>query len=99
MQNCNQISVNHLPVLEDMDNEGSAIPFFPTLSFLAVTRSKNKEGAKLFSAFHPPEYIKHVLLADFEILLHIDDPRPYNLLQDIWVARKNPSSDCLLTQN
>lgn len=64
-----------------------------------VTRSKDKEGAKLFSAFHPPEYIKHVLLADFEILLHIDDPRPYNLLQDVWVARKNPSSGGLLTQN
>lgn len=62
-----------------------------------VTRGKDKEGAKLFSAFHPPEYIKRVLLSDFEILEHIDDPRPYNLLQDVWVARKNPSSDTLVT--
>jgi SAM-dependent methyltransferase len=57
-----------------------------------VTRDKDKEGAKLFSAFHPPEYIKQVFFKDFDILIHIDDPRTYSLLQDVWVARKNCSS-------
>ncbi|TVR78876.1 MAG: class I SAM-dependent methyltransferase [Chitinophagaceae bacterium] len=54
-----------------------------------VIRGGVKEGHRIFSAFHPKEYVKN-LFKKAEILEHIE-PKPINRLdtpQDIWIIRK-----------
>jgi len=53
------------------------------------TRGKVKEGKKMFGTWHHPEYIRNVLLADFELLKHSPAGEfEYIHTQDAWTARK-----------
>lgn len=54
-----------------------------------VVRASKIEGHRVFSAFHPPEYIR-CIFREVEILEHIE-PKPTNenlFPQDIWIIRK-----------
>lgn len=53
-----------------------------------VVRGKIKEGKKHFLAYHPHLFIKNKLLQNFEIIEHIEDPRKYQLEQEVWIVRK-----------
>ncbi len=53
-----------------------------------IVRGNVEEGKKWFAAFHPPIYVRNVLLKPFEILQHTEHPIPGSLEQDVWVARK-----------
>ncbi len=48
-----------------------------------VVRERTTEGKKGFATFHPPAFMKHKLLKDFEIIFHI----PNRIPQDVWVIR------------
>ncbi len=53
-----------------------------------VVRGDVKEGHRLFSAFHPPAYMRK-MFKDAEILDHIPDPGS----QDVWIIRRpSPSA-------
>jgi ubiquinone/menaquinone biosynthesis C-methylase UbiE len=51
-------------------------------------RGKVKEGKKMFTAFHSPEYVKNKLLAGFDVLAH-DKLGTFKYIhaQDAWFAR------------
>jgi len=55
----------------------------------AVVQGNYREGRKWFLAFHPPEYVRNRLLADFESVRGLDvDPERAGMTQQIWLARK-----------
>ncbi|MEZ5977443.1 MAG: class I SAM-dependent methyltransferase [Planctomycetota bacterium] len=54
-----------------------------------VVKGNYREGRKWFLAFHPPEYVRGRLLADFEDVRGLEvDPQRANMTQQIWIARK-----------
>ena len=57
-------------------------------SGLLVTKAMVKEGTKLYTTYHPPQFIKMDLLKDHDVVKHINNPESYLLEQDVWVARK-----------
>lgn len=55
---------------------------------LAVNGHAAAEGKRNFAVFHPPQFIREKLLKEHIVLKHIEDPSSYQLLQDVWVAKK-----------
>lgn len=53
-----------------------------------VIKGQAKEGKKLFAAYHPPQFIKKNLLKDYVVIKHVNNTAPYQLEQEVWVARK-----------
>jgi SAM-dependent methyltransferase len=52
-----------------------------------VTRSKIKEGKRMFTAFHPVTFVRK-LFRDFEILKHDTSDRVSQFWQDTWIMRR-----------
>ena len=52
-----------------------------------VVRGGVPEGKRLFTAYHPPEYVRRVLLPRFQLLEHVAAPSE-GLHQDLWIVRK-----------
>ena len=51
-----------------------------------VVRARYREGRKMYLSFHPPEWVRNVLLTNYEVLRHY----PGGFLgneQDVWVSR------------
>jgi hypothetical protein len=44
------------------------------------------EGKRMYLAFHPEKFMRERLLADFEVLQHINDRGQYK--QDFWIVRR-----------
>jgi SAM-dependent methyltransferase len=53
-----------------------------------VGRGGVHEGSKCFVAYHPPAYVREHLLRDADLLAHLPSPASYQMVQDVWVARK-----------
>ncbi len=55
-----------------------------------ITRGKVKEGHRVYSAFHPPAYIKKLFGSQVEILEHIPgEKKHWGIGQDAWIIKKN----------
>ena len=56
-----------------------------------ITRGNVVEGHRVYSAFHPPEYMEQLFQhANFKLLNHIEGlKKNYGLEQDTWFLRKN----------
>ena len=55
-----------------------------------ATRAAGREGRKTFTAFHPPAFVRGRLLAAFDVIEHLPGGVGRDMLQDTWVARKQP---------
>jgi ubiquinone/menaquinone biosynthesis C-methylase UbiE len=53
-----------------------------------VIIDKIQEGKKHFAAYHPPQFVKNVLLKDYLLIKQISNPIQYQLQQEVWVVRK-----------
>jgi len=53
-----------------------------------VVRGGAVEGSKCFVAYHPPQYVRQHLLRGARLLAHLPSPAAYQMVQDVWVARK-----------
>ncbi len=53
-----------------------------------VIKDQIKEGKKYFLAYHPPQFIKTKLLKDYVVIKHVNNPAPYQMEQEVWVAKK-----------
>jgi SAM-dependent methyltransferase len=53
-----------------------------------VIRGGVREGKKCFLAYHPPRYVREQLLEGTTLLEHLPSPAAYQMVQDVWVARK-----------
>lgn len=54
-----------------------------------IVRAQVKEGHRLFSAFHPPDYLKRLFSAEATILQHLSGAvMDWGIEQDTWVLRK-----------
>ena len=57
-------------------------------SGLLVTKSRTKEGKKLFAAYHPPKWVRERLLKNYVVVKHINDASGYQLGQEVWCVKK-----------
>jgi len=54
-----------------------------------VTRGKVLEGHRVYSAFHPPAYVRELFGRDAEILKHKPGiKKDWGIEQDVWILRK-----------
>jgi SAM-dependent methyltransferase len=53
-----------------------------------VVRGGVYEGSKCFVAYHPPAYVRERLLQDADVAAHLPSPAAYQMVQDVWIARK-----------
>ena len=54
-----------------------------------VVRANVKEGHRLYSAFHPPAYMKQLFAKEAKILNHQPgQPKDWGIEQDIWILKK-----------
>jgi len=53
-----------------------------------VVRGGVYEGSKCFVAYHPPAYVREHLLRNANVAAHLLSPMAYQMIQDVWVARK-----------
>lgn len=54
-----------------------------------VVRGKATEGHRIYAAFHPPEYARHLFEQQAEVLEHIEGQKQdWGLEQDVWLLRK-----------
>ncbi len=53
-----------------------------------VVRGGVYEGSKCFVAYHPPAYVREELLQGADVVAHLPSPASYQMVQDVWVARK-----------
>jgi SAM-dependent methyltransferase len=54
-----------------------------------VVRGQVVEGHRVFAAFHPPSYIRHLFAPYADILEHIEGgKKSWGLEQDVWIIRK-----------
>lgn len=58
-----------------------------------VVRGGVSEGSKCFVAYHPPAYVREQLLRDADVVAHLSSPASYQMVQDVWVARKRMNSE------
>jgi SAM-dependent methyltransferase len=58
-----------------------------------VVRGGVEEGSKCFVAYHPPAYVRERLLQGADVVAHLPSPMAYQMVQDVWVARKRTSSE------
>jgi SAM-dependent methyltransferase len=58
-----------------------------------VVRGGVHEGSKCFAAYQPPVYVREQLLKDAEAVAHLPSPASYQMMQDVWVARKRMSGE------
>lgn len=56
-----------------------------------VVRGGVYEGSKCFVAYHPPAYVRAQLLQGADVVAHLPSPTVYQMVQDVWVARKGTS--------
>lgn len=54
-----------------------------------VVRGGVREGKKCFLAYHPPAYVRQQLLRGATLLEHAPSPAAHEMVQDVWVARKD----------
>lgn len=54
-----------------------------------VVRGGVAEGSKCFVAYHPPDYVRRELLRGASVAAHLPSPAAYQMIQDVWVARKD----------
>lgn len=62
------------------------------LSNTLIVRANVVEGHRVFSAYHPPIFVRHLLLSNgFQILTHKPGTKVNDtyISQDIWIARKS----------
>ena len=55
---------------------------------LLVVRPSGPEGHRVFSAFQPPQYLKHLFSKHFEVIRHIEGRTPSKPEQDVWILTK-----------
>jgi SAM-dependent methyltransferase len=58
-----------------------------------VVRGGVEEGSKCFVAYHPPAYVRERLLQGADVVAHLPSPAAYQMVQDVWVARKRTSTE------
>jgi SAM-dependent methyltransferase len=58
-----------------------------------VVRGGVYEGSKCFVAYHPPAYVRDQLLQGADVVAHLPSPAAYQMVQDVWVARKRINSE------
>ena len=63
-----------------------------------VVLGKIKEGKKLFTTYHPPQFIREKLLKNCTIVEHLKNSDKYSLNQDIWVVKKIEKANKLINR-
>lgn len=58
-----------------------------------VVRGGVYEGSKCYVAYHPPAYVREQLLQGADVMTHLPSPAAYQMVQDVWVARKRMNSE------
>ncbi len=54
-----------------------------------VIKDQIQEGKKHFAAYHPRKFIREVLLNDYNVIQHMQNPIEHQLEQEVWVVGKS----------
>jgi len=63
-----------------------------------VVRGGVSGGTRCFLAWHPPSFVTAELLRGFDVVEHLPAPNLFGERQDVWIARKSPSSQSSMSE-